>query len=53
MSKPWRVVWLVLLMYVCVTGLHLWLNVGFGAVSKFFAGGTAHASYRVGYLPVT
>jgi hypothetical protein len=52
MSKSWRLVLMVLLMYGAVTVLHLWLNVGFGRL-KFLAGGTAHASYRVGYLPVT
>jgi hypothetical protein len=39
-------------MYGAVTVLHLWLNVGVSQL-KFFAGGTARASYRVGYLPVT
>jgi hypothetical protein len=43
---------MVLLMYVAVTALHFWLNVGV-CQFRFFAGGTARASYRVGYLPVT
>lgn len=52
MSKAWRWALLVLGMYAGLTALHLWLNVGLDKI-PFLRGMKAHASYRVGYLPVT
>jgi hypothetical protein len=52
MSKGLRVVLAVLAGFLCISLLHVWLNIGF---EKLAIVGTKRgsSSLRVGYLPVT
>ena len=49
MNKFLKLIAVVLAAFVCLSALHLWLNVGYVP----FAGGGAGESFRVGFLPVT
>lgn len=49
MTKFLKLMAVVLAAFVCLSGLHLWLNVGYVP----FGGGEARESFRVGFLPVT
>jgi hypothetical protein len=52
MSKGLKIGLSVLMSFICLTLLHVWLNIGF---EKFGLISSKHAtnSFRVGFLPVT
>jgi len=51
MSKGLRLSLGVLAAFLCLSVLHVWLNVGFEKFGLFSE--EAEASFRVGFLPVT
>ncbi|HWS55884.1 MAG TPA: hypothetical protein VN228_17220 [Pyrinomonadaceae bacterium] len=52
MNKFLKVIAGVLAAFVCLSALHLWLNVGYVPFAGAF-GGEEDESFRVGFLPVT
>jgi hypothetical protein len=52
MSKGKKIILGVLAGFLCISLLHVWLNIGFDKFMPARAG-VAQNSVRVGYLPVT
>ncbi len=54
MSKGFKIIFGVLIMFGALTALHVWLNIGFEnlPLAKSFSG-KAKNTFRVGFLPVT
>ena len=51
MPKGFRTVLIVLLVFLTITVLHVWLNIGFDTLG--LTSQKAETSFRVGFLPVT